>query len=295
VKVVLAGASGLIGTALRKSLRADGHEVLALVRREPSGPDEARWRPDAGELDPAVLTGADAVVCVSGAGIGDHRWTDSYKDTLLHSRIDPVGTLARAVGQASGPRTFLSASAVGYYGDTGDREVDERTGPGNGFLAQLCLRWEAATYPAEQAGVRVAHLRSGLVLAQRGGLLARLRPIVLAGAGGRLGSGRQFMPWISLTDEVRAIRFVLAGELSGPVNLTGPTPVRNAEFIHTLATLLHRPAIVPAPAFALRLALGEMASDILGGQRAMPAKLSAAEFRHEHSDVTSALTWALAR
>jgi uncharacterized protein (TIGR01777 family) len=234
-------------------------------------------------------------VCLSGAGIGDHRWTDSYKDTLLRSRIDSVGTLARAVAHASGVRVFVSASAVGYYGDTGDREVDESDGPGEGFLAGLCVHWEAATEPAEQAGVRVAHLRSGLVLAPDGGMLARLRPIVRVGAAGRLGTGRQFMPWISLADEVRAIRFVLDGDLSGPVNLTGPAPARNAEFVHTLATLLHRPAIVPAPAFALRVALGEFASDLLGGQRALPAKLAAAGFQHEHSDLATALTWALSR
>ncbi|MDT4891838.1 MAG: uncharacterized protein QOE97_873 [Pseudonocardiales bacterium] len=295
MRVVLAGASGLIGRALTQSLRSDGHAVLALVRRAPSGPDEARWRPEAGQLDAETLTGADAVVCLSGAGVGDHRWTDSYKDTLLRSRIDTVGTLARTLAKVDGRTTFVSASAVGYYGDTGDREVDERSGPGRGFLADLCVRWEAATQPAELAGLRVAHLRSGLVLERSGGLLGRLRPIVLAGAGGRLGTGRQFMPWISLADEVRAIRFVLESELTGPVNLTGPHPVRNAEFVTVLAGLLHRPALVPAPAFALRVTLGEFASEVLGGQRAVPSKLTAAGFRHEHADLVTALTWALAR
>jgi uncharacterized protein (TIGR01777 family) len=295
MRVVLAGASGLIGRALTQSLRSDGHAVLALVRRAPSGPDEARWRPEAGQLDAETLTGADAVVCLSGAGVGDHRWTDSYKDTLLRSRIDTVGTLARTLAEVDGRTTFVSASAVGYYGDTGDREVDERSGPGRGFLADLCVRWEAATQPAELAGLRVAHLRSGLVLERSGGLLGRLRPIVLAGAGGRLGTGRQFMPWISLADEVRAIRFVLESELTGPVNLTGPHPVRNAEFVKALAGLLHRPALVPAPAFALRVALGEFASEVLGGQRAVPSKLAAAGFRHEHADLVTALTWALAQ
>jgi uncharacterized protein (TIGR01777 family) len=247
-------------------------------------------------LDPAVLAGADAVVCLSGAGVGDHRWTQSYKQVLLRSRLDSVGTIAATMaGLADGPRVLVSASAVGYYGDTGDREVDESGPRGPGFLAELCEQWEAATSPAEDAGVRIVHLRTGLVLSGDGGLLKRLKPIVALGAAGRLGSGRQFMPWISLADEIAAIRFVLEHEVRGPVNLTGPEPVRNAELIGTLARLMHRPAVVPTPAFALRIVLGEFAQDTLTGQRAVPRKLLDASFTHEHADVESALRWALRR
>lgn len=292
--VVVAGASGLIGSALCDALRTQGHGVLTLVRREPRSPDEASWRPDEGALDRALLDGADAVVCLSGAGVGDHRWTASYKQTLRSSRLDSVGTLARAMAEtASGPQVLLAASAVGYYGDTGDRVVDETAGPGSGFLAQLCVDWERASRPAEDAGVRVAHLRTGLVLARAGGLLARLRPIVRAGVGGRLGSGRQFMPWITLADEVAAILFLLENDVAGPVNLVGPQPARNAEFIETLARLLHRPAALPVPGFAMRAALGELAQDALTGQRAVPAVLQAAGFRHTHADLDAALRWAL--
>lgn len=292
--VVVAGASGLIGSALCDALRTQGHSVLTLVRREPRSPDEASWRPDEGALDRALLDGADAVVCLSGAGVGDHRWTASYKQTLRSSRLDSVGTLARAMAEtASGPQVLLAASAVGYYGDTGDRVVDETAGPGSGFLAQLCVDWERASRPAEDAGVRVAHLRTGLVLARAGGLLARLRPIVRAGVGGRLGSGRQFMPWITLADEVAAILFLLENDVAGPVNLVGPQPARNAEFIETLARLLHRPAALPVPGFAMRAALGELAQDALTGQRAVPAVLQAAGFRHTHADLDAALRWAL--
>jgi uncharacterized protein (TIGR01777 family) len=295
VHAVLAGASGLIGSALARSLRADGHTVTSLVRRAPGSADEVRWEPAAGRLDPATLAGADAVVCLSGAGVGDRRWTLSYKETLIRSRVDSVTTIARALADTeSGPRVLLSASAVGYYGDTGDREVDESAQPGEGFLADMCVRWEAAAEAAEQPGVRVARLRTGLVLAPDGGLLARLRPIVRLGAAGRLGSGRQFMPWISLADEVRAIRFLLEHELAGAVNLTGPVPVRNSELISTLARLMHRPALIPTPAAALRIVLGEVAQDALTGQRALPAKLISTGFVFEHADVESALRWALA-
>jgi uncharacterized protein len=294
MRVVLAGASGLVGRALRDALRADAHEVTVLVRRRP-GAGEAQWAPDRRELDGSVLAGADAVVCLSGAGVGDHRWNDSYKAVLRQSRLDSVWTIATAMAALDdGPRVLVSASAVGYYGDTGDREVDE-TGPrGAGFLAELCEQWEVATLPAEGAGIRVAQVRTGLVLSGSGDLLKRLKLIVRLGAGGRLGSGRQFMPWISLADEIAAIRFVLEHDLRGPVNLTGPDPVRNAEFIATLARLLHRPALVPTPAFALRIALGEFAHEVLTGQRAVPKKLLDAGFRHEHSDLESALRWALA-
>ncbi len=296
MRVVLAGASGLIGSALRSSLVVDGHAVTTLVRRGARGDDESQWDPARGEVDPAALTGADAVVCLSGAGVGEHRWTDEYKQTLRDSRIDATGTLARALATVDGaPRVFLAASAIGYYGDTGDHEVDE-TGPrGRGFLADLCQDWEAATAPAEAAGVRVAHLRTGLVLSGDGGLLKRLKPIVQAGVAGKLGSGRQFMPWISLADEVGAIRFLLEHDIAGPVNLVGPAPARNADFMKTLGAVLNRPTLLPTPGFALRIALGEFAQDTLTGQRAVPGVLSRSGFGFQHGDLESALRWALDR
>jgi uncharacterized protein (TIGR01777 family) len=294
MRVVLAGASGLIGTALSRSLRSDGHEVISLVRRAPSTVQEKQWAPQEGKLDPGALAGADAVVCLSGAGVADRRWSDSYKRTLRTSRSTTVGTIAQTMASLGSPRVLVSASAVGYYGDTGDTEVDESSPRGEGFLAELCAEWEAAAQPAAEAGARVANLRTGIVLTRQGGFLKRLAPIVQLGVGGRLGSGKQFLPWISLADEVAAIRFVIDHEMHGPVNLTGPEPTPNGELIATLAHLKHRPAAIPVPGFAIKIALGEVAGDVLGGQRAVPAALLDAGFVHQHADVESALAWALA-
>ncbi|MDP9094306.1 MAG: TIGR01777 family oxidoreductase [Actinomycetota bacterium] len=292
--IVLGGASGLIGAALAKSLRRDGHEVTSLVRRVPRTVEEKQWGPQDGKLDPAALAGADAAVCLSGAGIADRRWTESYKRTLLASRSTTVGTIARTIASIGSPPVFVCASAVGYYGDTGEREVDESAPRGDGFLAELCEQWEQAAQPAVEAGVRVAHLRTGIVLTKQGGFLKRLAPIVRLGLGGRLGSGKQFLPWISLADEVAAIRFVMDHDLHGAVNVTGPEPTRNGELISKLADLMHRPAVIPVPAFAIKVALGELAGSVLGGQRAVPTALQGAGFLHQHPDVESALAWALA-
>jgi uncharacterized protein (TIGR01777 family) len=286
--VLLAGASGPIGAALRRSLRGDRHTVTSLVRRPPADPDERRWDPSTGELGPAVFEGVDVVVCLSGAGVGDHRWTDAYKRTIIDSRVDSVGTIARAMA-AHGSGLLVSASAVGYYGDTGELTVDEQAPPGVSFLADVCVRWEAAADPARAAGLRVTHLRTGLVLSADGGLLKRLLPIVRSGIGGKLGNGRQFMPWISLTDEVAAIRFVIDHDLAGAVNLTAPTPARNAEFTRTLGQVLHRPTVLPVPAFAARIALGEFAGDVLTGQKAVPERLLDAGFEFTHPDLAAAL------
>jgi uncharacterized protein (TIGR01777 family) len=289
VEVVLAGASGLIGSPLRDSLRADGHRVKTLVRHPTSGTDEDSWDPAQGLVDPDFLAGADAVVCLSGVGVGDHRWTDAYKTEIVQSRVDSVGTIARSLAEYGGPRILLAASAVGYYGDTGDVTVDEQTPPGNSFLSGVCVRWEAAADPARAAGVRVVHLRTGLVLARDGGLVKRLSPIVKAGLGGKLGDGKQYMPWISLTDEVAAIRFLLEHDIAGPVNLTGPAPVRNAEFTKALGQALHRPSILRVPGFAAKIALGEFADDVLTGQRALPKRLLDEGFTFTHADLDSAL------
>lgn len=271
VNIVLAGASGFIGSALRDRLRDAGHSVTTLVRHEPKSADEHEWHPERGDLDESVLDGADAVVCLSGAGVGDHRWTASYKRTLVASRVDSATTIVAAISRAQRPPgVFVCASAVGYYGDTGDRVTTENSPSGEGFLAQLCRDWEAAAEPARASGVRVVTLRTGLVIGQRG-LLARLRPLFKLGFGGRLGSGRQYMPWISLTDEVDAILFCLTSDtISGPVNLTGPTPVTNAEFTKTMARVTHRPAVFAVPAAALRIVLGEFASDVLEGSAQSP-------------------------
>lgn len=294
--IVVSGASGLIGTALVAALRADGQQVIELVRREPSGPDQVRWDPAAGHLDPAVVSGVDGIVHLAGAGIGDRRWSARYKATILGSRIAGTRTIATAVASAEKPpRVLVSASGVTAYGDTGDRVIDEDAPTGGGFLADTCRAWEGCTGPAAEAGVRVVLIRSGLVLAPSGGLLGRLRLLFKAGLGGRLGSGRQYWPWISLRDEVAAIQFLLATEhLHGPVNLTSPKPVTNAEFTAELARQLHRPAIVPVPSFALRIALADFADEcVLTGQNAVPAKLTADGFRFADQTLESALRYAL--
>ncbi len=289
MRIVVTGASGLIGRPLIDQLRDAGHEVLRLVRREPRGQDEARWDPDQHQLDPALLEGAGAVVCLSGVGVGDKRWTEAYKRLIVQSRVDSVGTVARTIAEAGGDTALISASAVGYYGATGDRVVEEDAPAGDTFLAGVCELWEAAAAPAADAGHRVAQLRTGLVLSKQGGLLQRLVPLVKAGLGGKLGSGRQYMPWISLADELAAIRFVVEHDVTGPVNLTGPTPVTNAEFTRTLGSVLHRPTIFTVPGFAARIALGEFAENVLTGQNAVPARLTEAGFSFTHPRLEEAL------
>lgn len=296
MRVVVAGSSGLIGTALVAALRAHDHEVLRLVRRAPAGPDERRWDPAGGTLDPGALEGAGAVVNLCGVGIGDKRWTGAYKQAVRDSRMGPTDVLAREVA-ARGIPTLVNASAVGYYGDTGDHEVDESAPAGAGFLAEVCRDWEAATAPASEGGVRVATLRTGLVLSSAGGLLGRLKPLYSLALGGRLGSGRQYFPWISLTDEIAAIRFVVEHEdVSGPVNLTGPAPVTNTEFNRALGAALGRPAPWVVPGFAIKLLIGEFAEQgVLAGQRAIPAKLEAHGFTFTHRTVGQAMSAAVGR
>ncbi|MCW2509559.1 MAG: hypothetical protein JWP68_2707 [Modestobacter sp.] len=299
MKVAVTGSSGLIGPELVRSLRADGHEVLRLVRRTPRTVDEHRWEPALHRIPPGLLDDVDAVVNLAGVGVSDRRWTSKHKRQVLSSRVDSTATVSRALAgsAASHPdreRVLLSASAVGWYGDTGDRVVDETAPPGDDFLARVCVEWEAATAPAAAAGVRVVTLRTGLVLG-RGGLLARLLPLFRLGLGGKLGSGRQYMSWISLRDEVDAIRFLLTAPVSGPVNLTGPEPVTNAAFTEALATALHRPAFLTVPGPALQLALGEFARvGVLAGQRAVPTVLERAGYSFHHPDLAAALQSAIA-
>ncbi|WP_190817505.1 TIGR01777 family oxidoreductase [Saccharopolyspora pogona] len=293
MRVVVAGSSGLIGTSLVAGLRQAGHNVVRLVRRLPQAPDERGWDPETGQLDADALDGADAVVNLCGAGIGDKRWTPERKRLLVHSRVRPTQVLAEAVA-AKGVPVLANGSAVGFYGDTGSKPVTETSAPGTDFLAGLCRQWEAATGAAAQAGARVVLLRSGLVLAPSGGLLGQLRPLFSLLLGGRLGDGSQYFPWISLDDEVAAIRFVLERpEVSGPVNLTGPAPVTNAEFTRALGEALGRPAPWIVPGFALRIVLGELADQVLGGQRAVPTVLEAQGFTFQHPSIGAALAAAV--
>jgi uncharacterized protein (TIGR01777 family) len=300
MKIAVTGASGLIGSALVPALRADGHEILKLVRRTPRTADEHRWDPRHHRIDPAVLADVDAVVHLAGVGIGDRRWSARHKQRVLASRVDGTTTISQAFADAAAtdpgrPRVLLSASAVGWYGDTADRVVDETAPAGTDFLSHVVAEWEGATAAAEKAGIRVTHLRTGLVLGTSG-LLGRMAPLFRLGVGGRLGSGRQYWPWIGLQDEVDAIRFLLTTPVRGPVNLTAPTPVTNAEFTAALARVLHRPAVLPVPGFALWVVLGEFARiGVLAGQRAVPAKLLEAGFTFTHTDLDAALRAAVAK
>jgi uncharacterized protein (TIGR01777 family) len=308
MRVVMAGSSGFLGTRLRRRLGRDGHEVVQLVRRPPADGTQRQWWPDRHELDPTTLIGADAVINLAGRGVEDRRWTDKFRRELVSSRVDPTATLAIALAAlpaADRPGVLLSSSAVGFYGDTGDTAVDEGSPAGTGFFPDMCQAWEAATDPATQAGVRVTKLRTGLVLDAGGGLL---KPLLLAfrlGAGGRLGSGRQWMPWISMRDWISAATFLLthdlahdaAGpvDLAGAVDLVGPAPVRNTEFAKVLAATLHRPALLPTPKFALRVLLGEFANEALASQRVLPTRLARAGFTFADADLPSALRSALRR
>lgn len=291
--VAIAGSSGLIGSALVAALRAADHRVLRIVRRTPANADELQWNPDRGEIDPAALSGVDAVVNMCGVGVADKRWSGAVKQSLRDSRIDPTEVIAQAVTDAGVP-VLINASGVGYYGDTEGRIVDESASAGTGFLAQLSADWEAATTPARDAGVRVVLARTGLVLSPTGGLLSKLRPLFALGLGGRLADGRQYMPWISLDDEIRALQFAIDdATLTGPVNFTGPDPVTNSEFTAALGRAVRRPTPWLVPGFALRTLLGEFAEEgLLGGQRAIPAALERAGFTFHHSTIGEALAYA---
>lgn len=291
MRIAITGASGLIGTALRQSFENDQHEVVRVVRRD-AGPGTVRWDIARREIDAAALEGLDAVVHLAGEGIGDKRWTVEQKRKVLESRREGTTLLAETLaGLSTPPPVLVSGSAVGFYGDRGDEQLTEASRAGTGFLTEVVLAWEAATAAADAAGIRVVKTRTGIVLARDGGALARMASIAKLGVLGKLGSGRQWMSWIALEDEIRAIRFLIDHDIAGPVNVTAPAPVTNAVFTKALGRVLHRPTVLPIPAFGPKLLLGgELASALLlEGQRVLPEKLLDAGFEFRHVDLETAL------
>ena len=291
MKIVISGASGLIGTQLVNKLSNSGHEVVRLVRRSPKS-GEIQWNPKTGALDPAALEGVDAVVHLSGAGIGDKRWTAGYRKEILNSRTASTALLASTIASLSRkPSVFLSGSAIGIYGARNDEHLTEVSTYGTGFLAEVCEQWEAAAKPAIDAGIRTVFLRTGIVLTPKGGALKKLLPLFKLGVGGKFGNGRQWQSWISLDDEIGAIEHLLSTKVSGAVNLTAPNPVTNAEFTKVLASVLKRPAVVPVPTFAPKILLGGELADALlfTGQRVIPAALNASVYMFKHTTLESAL------
>ncbi len=291
MKIVISGASGLIGTQLVAKLSNSGHEVIRLVRRSPKS-GEIQWNPKSGSLDAAALEGADAVIHLSGAGIGDKRWSDAYRKEILDSRTTTTALLATTIASLSRkPSVFLSGSAIGIYGARNDEQLTEVSTHGTGFLADVCKEWEAAAKPAVDAGVRTVYLRTGIVLTPKGGALKKLLPLFRLGLGGKFGNGKQWQSWISIDDEIGAIEHLLTANVSGAVNLTAPNPVTNAEFTKVLASILKRPAIVPVPSFAPKIVLGGELADALlfTGQRVIPAALNASGYSFKHTTLESAL------
>ena len=292
MRVAVTGSTGLIGSALTPHLESLGHEVLRVVRGNPTGSDIV-WSPAECRIDTHALDGVDAVVHLAGAGIGDKRWTDDYKRELLESRTKGTTLISEAIAAADdGPKVFLSGSAIGIYGARGDEELDETSTPGDGFLADVCVQWEQSTALAAAAGVRVVHLRTGIVLSAKGGALKKQLPLFKFGLGGKMGSGDQWQSWISIDDEVAAIAHLLTTDTSGPVNLTAPNPVTNLEFTKTLGEVLHRPTFAPIPKFGPKLLLGgELADNLLfSGQKVLPRVLDAdGTFTFRHPDLATAL------
>ncbi len=299
MRIAVTGSTGFIGSALVRSLLADGHDVVRLVRPGATtgawadGSSGIPWDPSAGTVDRQALEGLDGVVHLAGAGVGDRRWTAAYKEQILESRRRGTTLLAEALaGLSRKPRVLVSASAVGYYGQTGDRVAAEEDGPGADFLAEVCQVWERSADPARDAGIRVVHPRTGIVFDGGGGAASKLLPLFRFGLGGRLGDGGQYWSLISLADEVAALRFLLErDDVEGPVNLTAPSPVTNARLTEELGRQLRRPTLLIVPGFALRIALGEMAVEVLGSQRVEPRALlrHGFTFRHPHlADIVAA-------
>ena len=291
MKIIVSGASGLIGKPLVKKLGLAGHEVVQLVRRAPQA-NESQWNPATGQIDAAVIDGADAVIHLSGAGIGDRRWTPKYKQELVDSRTKSTALLASTIAKCTKkPSVFLSGSAIGIYGPRGDEQLSEVSTHGSSFLADICKQWEAAAKPSVDAGVRTVFLRTGIVLTPLGGALKKQLPLFKLGLGGKFGNGKQWQSWISLDDELSAIEHLLTANVSGAVNLTAPNPVTSAEFTNSLARVLKRLAILPIPKFGPQLLLGaELANALLfTGQRVMPVELQKSGFTFQHPTIDVAL------
>lgn len=293
MRIIMAGASGLIGSDMTAHLRSAGHDVLRLVRRAPESADEVRWDPASGQLDPAHLQGADAVINLAGAGIGDRPWTRGRIDELFRSRLDPTRTLAAAMTKlGQPPHVFISQSGSNYYGDRGAAALRENSPNGSGIMARICHEWEAAAHGAP-AGVRVVTPRTGVVLSRSGGALGRLVPLLRLGVGGPLGNGRQCWPWITLPDVSSAFSFLLAAPVAGPVNLCAPETADVNALVAGLAGALHRPALFRVPAPVLRLVMGKLADELLlGSQRMEPAVLAGAGFEWRHPSLAQAAAWA---
>lgn len=297
MRILISGSSGLIGSALRRHLTAHAHDVVRLVRSEPA-PGEVRWDPAKGDLDPAAFDGVDAVVNLSGAGVGDRRWTAERKAEIVDSRVNPTRLLAETMADLpQRPAVFLSSSAIGFYGDRGDAVLTESSGPGpaNDFLVRVTTEWEAAAEPAVGAGIRTVHLRTGIVLDEGAGALGRMLLPFKLGIGGRLGDGEQWWSWISLDDEIRALTHLLTSPLDGPVNLTAPQPATNAEVTKALGAALGRPTLLPVPGFALDLLLGKELAQALAftSARVLPERLLADGFEFRHQDLGAGIAAAL--
>lgn len=301
-KILLSGSSGMLGAAIGKALAQNGGGILRLVRRSAGNParslSELRWNPPARQLDAPPLEGLSAAIHLSGANVATQRWTAAYKREIEESRIGTTQLLANTLARLKNPPAVLiCASAVGFYGNRGDEILDESSSPGHGYFPGLCVAWENAARPAQEAGIRVVHLRFGMVVGPDGGAMAKLAPMFRLGVGGRLGSGKQWMSWVSETDAVAAALFALENPaITGPINVTAPQPVTNAEFTRELGHAVHRPTIMTAPAFALRLAFGEMADEaLLSSTRAVPQRLLQAGFVFAHPTIASAFAAALTR
>jgi uncharacterized protein len=293
VDVAVTGSHGFVGSALVPALARAGHRVVRLVRSQPVGADELGWDPDTGTIDSAGLEGIGGVVHLAAAGIGDKRWTDARKRLILESRTKGTGLLARTLAALTRPPSVLvSGSATGYYGNRGDEPLDEQSSPGNDFVAGVCVQWEAATAPAAEAGIRVARARSGVILGKEGGMLPRMLLPFRLGLGGRIASGRPYISWVSIDDEVAAVLHALADDsVVGPVNVTGPAPVTSAQFTKTLGRVLHRPTVIPTPLLLLKMRYGgELVQHLLlEGHRVLPKRLEATGYRFAHPTLEEAL------
>ena len=295
MKLVITGSSGLIGSALVREAEKNQIEVVKLVRRAPKDKSEVQWDPNRAILDLDAIEKSTAIVHLAGAGVGDRRWTKKYKKEILNSRVKTTETLANAiVNLRNPPSVFVSGSAMGYYGDTGDLAVDENSSLGEGFLSDVVFNWEYAAQRVRNNNIRVVHPRTGLVMSKRGGLLRKVLPLFRLGLGGKLGNGKQYWSYISLEDEIRAIfKLIDDVRLTGGVNLTNPNPVTNMEFTKALSSVVNKPAFFHVPAIALKIALGEFSVEALGSSRVLPSKLKAAGFKFNQPDILSALNSAL--